>query len=149
MQDADSPSAGSSAGPSGEQIEGMQKMVHEMAAQFLAAALKQILQAISRAFHVQQFVDDNSAAFVDFRPGGEHLLEWTSIHQEYCDLIDGVITTTLAQLDCTSEQIFEYARAMGGDPRADKHLSRLLAMSDYNHFCDMMRHASEEGPCSV
>ena len=36
------------------------------------------------------------------------------------------------------------AQQHGGDPRADKVLSRLLALSEYDHFCDMMRRAHGE-----
>ena len=134
---------------SAEELAGMQKMVKEMATQFLAAALTRCLQAIERAFELQEFVDDNCSAFVDFRIGGEHLLEWTTIHSEYCKLAEGVISSTLVELSVDAQQIFEYAAATGGDPRADKLLSRLLALSDYDLFCLMMHQASQQGPCAA
>ena len=139
------PEPPSSSEPSAEELAGMQKMVKEMATQFLAAALTRILATIDNTAEIQIFVDDNSAAFVDYRPGGEHLLEWTTIHEEYCTLVEGSISATLAELSCDAQQVTEYAAAVGGDPRADKLLSRLLALSDYEHFCGMMRYASEVG----
>lgn len=123
----------------------MQRMVTEMATQFLAAALAAMLSAIDKRREIQIFVDDNSAAFVDYRPGGEHLLEWTDIHREYSALVEDTISSTLSELSCDAQQVFEYAARVGGDPRADKLLSRLLALSDYSTFCQMMRIASEVG----
>ena len=129
------------------QLAGMQAMVRSMATGFLQAALHQILQAIDRAWVIQEYVDANANAFVDYRPGsGEHLLEWTSIHHDYCALVEQAIQSALTELSCDASTVLEYAQTYGGDPRADKLLSRLLAFSDYGHFCAMMRSASEQGP---
>ena len=134
---------------SAEELAGMQRMVKEMATQFLAAALTRCLQAIERRFEVQDFVDDNSSAFVDFRVGSEHLLEWTTIHTAYCELVEGVIHSTLVELNCDVQQIFEYVTATGADSRASPLLHRLMAISDYNEFCVMMHQASRQGPCAA
>ena len=128
------------------QLAGMQKMVRDMATGFLQVALQGILQEIDRAWQIQRFVDDKAAAFADYSPSGEQLLEWTAVHEEYCALVEQHIGAALTELSCDAATVFEYAADYGGDPRADKLLSRLLAMSDYAHFAVMMRESAEAGP---
>ena len=71
---------------------------------------------------------------------------WFSAYFAYCALVEQAIQSALTELSCDASTVLEYAQTYGGDPRADKLLSRLLAFSDYGHFCAMMRSASEQGP---
>ena len=96
---------------------------------------------------LHSWVDANSSAFVDYRgPDSEHLLEWTTLHQEYTAMVEEGIKTALQELSCSAEMVFEYAERCGGDPRTDKLLAKLLAMGEYRHFCEMMHRVSVEGP---
>ena len=128
------------------QLAGMQHMVREMATGFLAGALSRLLQAMEHIYELQEWVDANSAAFADYHRGCEHSLRWTELHTEYVRRVDAGVAAELGQLQCTPELVFDYAKAYGGDPRTDKLLAKLLAMSDYEDFCAMMHGAYELGP---
>ena len=145
-----SPVAASAATPDATpaQIAGMQKLVADMATTFLATVLARLLSDIERASEVQVFIDDNSSAFVDYRQGGEHLLEWTTLHDDYCRMVEHVIESSLRELSTDAQTIYEYAAAHGGDPRADKLLARLRAAATYDDFCALMQRACEDGPCA-
>ena len=103
----------------------------------LTDALERVLQHVCDAEAVRSFVDANSATFMSYIPGGEHKLEWTSIHHEYCRLVEGALQTELQVLGCPEAALLDHA--MQADPLADKLLTRLLAKTDYTHFCEMMR----------
>ena len=64
-------------------------------------------------------------------------------------LVEQGIAETLEELECSAEEIFDYAKAYGGDPAADRFLTKLLAQSDYGTFCAMMQQAHIRGPMSV
>jgi len=143
-QSAADAGSGSTVTPS--QLAGMQHMVRQMATGFLQAALQRVLQAIDRDSAIQEYIDANASAFVDYRRGGEHLLEWTAIHDDYCALVEAAIRIALDELNCNAATVLEYAQTFGNDPKVDGLLSRLLALSDYHRFCAMMRAASEQDP---
>ena len=44
----------------------------------------------------------------------------------------------------SAEQVFAYAEVHGGDQTVDKAMTRLLALAEYRHFCEMMHRYSEE-----
>ena len=48
------------------------------------------------------------------------------------------------RLACSAEQVFAYAEVHGGDQTVDKAMTRLLALAEYRHFCEMMHRYSEE-----
>lgn len=58
-------------------------------------------------------------------------------------------SSQLDDLGCSAEEVFEYAKVHGGDPAADRFLSKLLAMNDYSAFCNMMQQAYIRGPMNV
>ena len=64
-------------------------------------------------------------------------------------LVEQGIAETLEELECSAEEVFEYAKVYGGDPAADRFLTKLLAQSDYGTFCAMMQQAHVRGPMSV
>ena len=114
-------------------------------AEVLAAALRALHLTIKNDVDdLEDFVEDHCAGFAHWTREGEQSLEWTTLHQQYVAMVEVGVEQTLAELSCRSEDVFAYAQQHGGDPRADKVLSRLLALSEYNHFCDMMRRAHGE-----
>ena len=114
-------------------------------AEVLAAALRALHLTIKNDLDdLEEFVEEHCAAFASWTPAGEQSLEWTALHQQYVAMVEAGVEATLAELSCRSEDVFAYAQQHGGDPRADKVLSRLLALSEYDHFCDMMRRAHGE-----
>lgn len=114
-------------------------------AEVLAAALRALHLTIKNDLDdLEEFVEEHCAAFAPWTPEGEQSLEWTALHQQYVAMVEAGVEATLAELSCRSEDVFAYAQQHGGDPRADKVLSRLLALSEYDHFCDMMRRAHGE-----
>eukprot|EP00966_Prymnesium_polylepis_P256605 5927643-Prymnesium_polylepis.1 len=64
-------------------------------------------------------------------------------------MIEEGISEQLRELGCTAEMLFEYASRYGGDPRADRLLARLLALSDFHAFCEMMQQAHAMGPVAA
>ena len=114
-------------------------------AEVLAAALRALHLTIKNDIDdLEEFVEEHCAAFAPWTREGEQSLEWTALHQQYVVMVEAAVEETLAELGCRSEDVFAYAQQHGGDPRADKVLSRLLALSEYDHFCDMMRRAHGE-----
>ena len=113
----------------------------------------EVLAAAFRALHLtikndlgdlEEFVEDHCRGFSHWTREGEQSLKWTMLHEQYVAICEAGIEQTLAELSCRSADVFVYAQQHGGDPRVDKVLSRLLALSEYNHFCDMMRRAHGE-----
>ena len=114
-------------------------------AEVLAAALRALHLTIKNDLDdLEEFVKQHCSAFASWTPGGEQRLDWTALYQRYVAIVEAGVEATLAELSCRSEEVFAYAQQHGGDPRADKVLSRLLAISEYAHFCDMMRRAYGE-----
>ena len=114
-------------------------------AEVLAAALRALhLTVKNDCDAIEDFVDEHCESFADWTCDGEQRLEWTALHQQYVVMVEAGIEETLAELSCRSEDVFAYAQQHGGDPNADKVLSRLLALSEYNQFCGMMQRAHGE-----
>lgn len=100
-------------------------------------ALARVLERISDDGDVRDFVDHHSHRFVSYSPDGEHELEWTEMHVDYCNIVERVITDELSVIGCTEESLLDHIMH-GGDPLADRRLSRLLAKTDFFYFCAMM-----------
>ena len=111
----------------------------------LAEALKLVLKSIARTEALDAFVDANASVFATYAPDGEQTLEWTELHQQYVRIVEGGIAEALDELECSAEELFEYASAFiptEKHDKADKLLCKLLAMNDYACFCDLMVSAS-------
>ena len=102
-------------------------------------ALTRILDRIAAADDVAAFVEQHKASFSDYAPGEEHQLEWPSLHQHYCSLVEMAIETELERMGCSGDDLAQFAQNSGDDFGADKLLARLLAKSDYGSFCAMMQ----------
>ena len=71
---------------------------------------------------------------------GEQRLEWSTLHAEYCRLVEGKVEMRLKLIGATGDDLYRLlADVQGNDKRADSFLKKLLAMSDYLDFCEMMR----------
>ena len=118
------------------------------AAEVLAAALRQLGHAVDDAScgeELDEFIWKHCHAFAEWKGiDGEQDLRWTPLHKEYSALAEGAIAETLAELSCSAEQVFAYAEVHGGDQTVDKAMTRLLALAEYRHFCEMMHRYSEE-----
>ena len=131
------------------QLASMRAAVDTMATEFLATSLRLLLVSVERMWELNAWVDDHCASFEGYQREGEQLLEWTVLHAEYVGMVEAGIQDTLAGLQCSAEMIFAYAERYGGDPKADKLLARLLALSDYHAFAEMMRHSHAMGPTAA
>ena len=109
------------------------------AAEVLAAALRQLVNAVEDVVdELDDFISGSCGKFASWRGmDGEQELEWTTLHQEYVVVVEGAIASTLKELECKAEDVFTYAQVHGGD-QVDKAMTRLLALAEHKHFCEMM-----------
>jgi hypothetical protein len=117
----------------------------------LAEALRLVLRSVARIDGLDELIEAHCAEFAGYMADGEQQLTWTDLHGRYVTLVESGIADALDELDCTAEELFEYARTFHSDGRnteADRLLTRLLAMADYASFCIVMRRA-HECPMSV
>ena len=131
------------------QLASMRAAVDTMATEFLATSLRLLLVSLERMWELNAWVDDHCPSFAGYEREGEQMLEWTIMHTEYVGMVEAGIRETLSELNCSAEMIFAYAERYGGDPKADKLLARLLALSDYHAFAEMMRHSHAMGPTAA
>lgn len=93
-------------------------------------------------------IEGHCDCFADYDgPESEQRLEWGELHTRYVELVEGAIADELGHLECSDQELFEYARSVGGgaDGSADRLMSKLLAHSDYHAFCELMRSAHGAG----
>ena len=57
--------------------------------------------------------------------------------------VDVLSPEFIKELECKAEDVFAYAQVHGGD-QVDKAMTRLLALAEYKHFCEMMHRYAEE-----
>ena len=119
----------------------MASLVQEASQQLLDDALARVLEQLRTAPAVRKFVQANCSWFADFYPGCEHMLEWTDIHSDYCTLAEGCISTELAVSGCSEDMLLDHAARV--DQGSDWLLARLLAITDYDHFCALMQAESQ------
>lgn len=114
--------------------------LQEASARLLSAAMDKLLEHLQEADEVNDFVRERSIRFAQYCPGGEHELEWTEAHMDYCELVERAIHAELAVLGCTEDALLGHALHgySSDDPLADSWLHRLLARTDYEKFCAMM-----------
>lgn len=117
----------------------------------LAEALRLVLRSIARMDELDKLIDDYCAAFADYLPNGEQRLEWTNLHNRYVALVEDGVAEALEDMECSAEELAEYARSFhtdGSNAEADRLLTKFLAMGEYSSFCAVMKKA-HECPMSV
>ena len=93
---------------------------------------------------VDALIDGNCAEFANFEHGEEMPLHWIQLHEHYVGLVEEHIGDVLASLECSAEDVFQYAQTYaGGDERVQRLIERLLASVDLPAFCVMMRERHE------
>ena len=103
-----------------------------------------------RMDELDKLIDDYCAAFADYLPNGEQRLEWTN-HNRYVALVEDGVAEALEDMECSAEELAEYARSFhtdGSNAEADRLLTKFLAMGEYSSFCAVMKKA-HECPMSV
>ena len=104
-----------------------------------AAALRDIDEALREFSQLGVFIETHSREFREWRKDGEQRLEWSTLHAEYCRLVEGKVEMRLKLIGATGDDLYRLlADVQGNDKRADSFLKKLLAMSDYLDFCEMM-----------
>ena len=98
-----------------------------------------VLEALDDAEAVEDFMELHCGSFSAYQRGGEQRLEWTSLHSEYVKTLEGVIGQQLNELQISADDLFLHAQSsLQRGSQADKLVSRLLSMQDYEVFCGMM-----------
>lgn len=100
-------------------------------------ALSRVLERISDADEIRAFIESRAEYFQSYSPDCEHMLEWTEIHNDYCQLVEETVQLELSVLGCTEALLLEHIM-VSNDVVADRRIARLLAKTDYEHFCAMM-----------
>ena len=81
----------------------------------------------------------HAGAFASYRRGGEQQLEWTTLHEQYTSIAEVIIGERLSEMHRSAEEVFLHAQSsLQRGSQADKLVSRLLSMHDYEVFCGMM-----------
>ena len=115
-------------------VQGSRLKPHE------AAALRRILEAVNTFVALDDLVSKHAASFADYAPGGEQRLEWTTVHNQFVELVEARISFELDQLHATNQDLFALLSALTGqDEHADAFMARLLSLNDYAFFCEQMR----------
>lgn len=117
-------------------LEDVDDSLREASARLLTHALRRVLQQLHESDEVAQFVSEACLSFASYSPTGEHMLEWTQWHNLYCTLVDNAIQTELQVLGCSEEALLHHA--VHSDEPPSGPLGRLLALTDYVTFCEMM-----------
>ena len=112
--------------------------LQDSSARLLAEALDRVLERLGGASDVRKFVEAHRGWFETFEPGGEHLLEWTEIHRDYCEIAERAIADELAVSGCSEDALLDHAFEHGFDVAGDDLLAKLVARTDYEQFCAMM-----------
>ena len=116
----------------------------------LAVALRAVLRSVSRLDSLDELIEAHAGEFAEWDAAAEQRLEWTARFEEYVRLVDGGVSEALEDLECTAEQLFDYARCYHAESeQAGKLLARLLSMADYAQFCALMHEAHVRGGLSV
>lgn len=115
----------------------------------LAEALRSLLAALSREDSLDAWIDSNANAFANWGPDREQHLQWTALHSEYVEQVESIIAEALMQLRCTTEEVYDFARAHSGGTAATALLTRLVATSDYAVFAQLMHETHRCGGMSV
>ena len=116
----------------------------------LAVALRAVLRSVSRLDTLDELIEAHAGEFSEWDAAAEQRLEWTARFDEYVRLVDGGVSEALEDLECTAEQLFDYARCYHAESeQAGKLLARLLSMADYAQFCALMHEAHVRGGLSV
>ena len=110
----------------------------------LTAGQAETLRTIQLALHdydeLGWFIERNCREFREYDSNGEQRLEWSTLHQEYTRLVERRIEQQLSYIGADGDDLYELLEdVVGADARADSFLNKLLSMSDYATFCDMMR----------
>ena len=113
----------------------------------LERALRAVLRAISDLDALDELIDAHAATFAEWDAAREQQLGWTATFDEYVRLVEVGVSEALDDLECSADELFDYARAHHVESAAAQRLlTRLLAMADYAEFGRMMREAHERGP---
>ena len=115
----------------------------------LAEALRSILQELEYNDELDDLIDGNSDVFAEFSIDGEQRLEWTELFIRYVKLVEESIAGQLTKLDCSAEDVLEYAKLFGNETTANRLLAKFIALDDYTAFCNMMKRAHTTGPMKV
>lgn len=111
-----------------------------------ADALRGIMLKLYDFTALDDWLDDHAEAFAEYDKDAEQRLEWTTLHNEYVGMVEDAIGDHLATLGASTQDLYGLlADVADGDERADKFLSRLLGMGDYDHFCTAMRDEGGDG----
>lgn len=70
-----------------------------------AATIRSIMEALFDADEIDDWIDDNAAAFASYCRDGEQQLCWTSLHQRFQALVEATIHDQLHDLGATVEQL--------------------------------------------
>ena len=112
----------------------------------LERALRSVLACIGRLDTLDELIDARAAEFEGWSAADEQRLEWTQTFGEYVALVEAGVAEALDELECSSDELYDYARCYHVESApARRLLDKLLAMADYRQFCAMMREAHEHG----
>ena len=104
-----------------------------------AEALRSIEAALRDSEALGWFIEEHCREFRDWQSDGEQSLEWQEHYSEYVRLVEVRVEHRQSFLGVSGDELYALLAAVRGDQKADSFLTKLLAMGDYGHFCQMMR----------
>ncbi|CAG9460702.1 unnamed protein product [Pedinophyceae sp. YPF-701] len=103
---------------------------------WMQEAIIEFLQSPCYINPLMTFVDEKCVVFQDEE---ENALEYTQLHQEFKDVVDGLLTTFLEDLGVSLEQ-FAQTVSTSGDKLSRTVVGCLLAADDFLQFKSLMVH---------
>ena len=115
---------------------------------FGGAVLKDVVRACvsgDTIDRIRSFLDEHAAVF-EGAVSGEHKLEYTIVHKQYCELIEAQLAEALVKHKKTPQEFFEICKKVQSATEADiqPFIQVLLAASDYMLFADIMLGGTEK-----
>jgi len=104
---------------------------------FISGCIVSILKAPTWVAPISNFIDEHCGIFDDQE---ENKLEYTSVHNAFCKLVDGLLTAHIAELSITVEQFTEFCRrGLTGENEVQRSLiEQLISVDDFLVFKAMM-----------
>ena len=91
---------------------------------------------------IEAFLDEHCESFdpdLGSLEHAEHKLEHGALHQQYCDLVSGLLESFTKEHDIGERALYDEVKScVGNDPTADALLETFLATFDFRFFVGIM-----------
>lgn len=90
---------------------------------------------------VMSFLDDNC---IIFDTEEENKLEYTTVHNNFKKLVEGLLDELMVELGVTNEQFYQACEKASGNPLHKKIVDQLVAVENFVAFKKLMMRRNQE-----